>query len=248
MPMTSQRVQLEHLGLHERRGLCHLWVDDAKQAALHARTYDRVAVELIEMGAPAELVRSARRASASKRVHARLCIDIASAYAGTPLDPDAVELDEAPRGYGDPIVLAMTLVRSSCVGATIASMAARNASTHCADLVIRRTLRRVAVDETRNAGLGWAYLKWALGRGGALVAGNAFLLEAVGAALDEERSACTIPSPPRHASREQWLAEQGRLSAAKRAAITLETLRDVVVPCARAMMESMGHGAAADVA
>jgi hypothetical protein len=175
-------------------------------------------------------------------------VEIASAYAGTPLDPHAVERDAAPGGQHDPIGLAMELVRTACVGASVSAMVAKGTCDRCGDRVVRRTLRRIAVDETRHAALGWAYLKWALSPNGVLAAGSALLVEAVSAALDEERTSCTIPSPPRHSAREHWLAEQGRLSAAGRAGVVLETLRDVVVPCARATMAVLTDGVEADVA
>lgn len=248
VPRRATKPRTDHLSTQERQGLCGAWITDAQGSARAARVYERLALSLLALDAPRDLVRAARVASANKEVHVRLCVEIAAACAGRPLDADALGADQPAEPFADLVAATLELVKTGCIGATVGSMAARAAAENCTDLVIRRALRRIVVDDTRHAGFSWSCLKWVLG-GGALAAGDTFLAQAVRAALEEEQTSSTIPSPARHVAHERWLGEHGRLSARARAAVSLTTLRDVVVPCARALLDEIaGRRASVDVA
>jgi hypothetical protein len=141
------------------------WLAEVAQleaASVHA--FEILARELAAHGAPARLVRLARRAAADEVRHARsmrkLAIGTAAAapapsvFAGRVRSLEKVAIENAVEGC----------VRET-FGALLATWQARAAG----NARFRRTMARIARDETRHAELAWKVARWAeprLGRAG----------------------------------------------------------------------------------
>ncbi len=133
----------------------------AKMAHLEAASvpaFERLAEELAAHGAPARLVRAARRAALEEVRHARRMTTLAERHgAGLP------EVVVAPFGDVRSLeALATENAVEGCVretfGALLAGWQARGAE----DADVRQALATIAPDELRHAELSWAIDAWAL--------------------------------------------------------------------------------------
>jgi hypothetical protein len=134
----------------------------ARMAHLEAASvpaFERLAQELAAHGAPARLVRAARRSAAEEVRHALAMGSLARRH-GAPMPEVAVAPFE-PRTLE---ALAIENAVEGCVretfGALLAGWQARNAE----DGAVREALGTIAPDELRHAELSWAIDAWALGR------------------------------------------------------------------------------------
>jgi len=114
---------------------------------------------LVAFDAPARLSRAARRFAGDERRHARAAARLTRRFGGVLLrprvrrvpSPTLVELleDDAVEG---------------CVKETFGALLATWQAERAGDARVRRTLRRIAEDETRHAALAWEILRWGTGR------------------------------------------------------------------------------------
>jgi hypothetical protein len=125
--------------------------------------FARFTLELLSLGAPSELVLASQRALGDEIRHATTCFGLASAYAGRPLGPGALEmagsLDDSSFGG-----IVNRAIVEACIGETLAAVEALEGAHHASDPAVRRALAEIAEDEKRHAELGWRFLRWALER------------------------------------------------------------------------------------
>lgn len=199
-----------------RRALAAEWRTDAQYEHAAIASFGRFALELMELGAPPELVDAAHAAARDEVAHARVCFALASAYAGKPLGPGPLAMPP-PRETSLELLAAHTFVEG-CAGETLAAAMAFEAAHASRDPVVARVLRRIARDEERHADLAWRTCAWALRVGGERV--RRALLEA----------AQGRPTTPRAAA--EGLDAYGCLSTEARRAIAEQAWNEVVLPCA----------------
>ncbi len=123
-------------------------------------------LELLALGAPAELVGEATRAMSDEQRHAMRCFALASAYAEQALGPDALCIDGSLAAPTLESILETTLLEG-CIGELVAAAEARESASLTRDHFVHRTLCEIADDESRHATLAWRFLSWAIERGGA---------------------------------------------------------------------------------
>lgn len=122
-------------------------------------SFARASLQLLALGAPPELVAGAHAAALDEIEHARLCYGIASRYAGRPIGPGALAVDDAPIALS-PAAVAVETLLGGCVNEAIAALEARDASDAATDPAIRAALATIADDEARHAELAWRTLAW----------------------------------------------------------------------------------------
>ncbi|QSQ22576.1 hypothetical protein JY651_46980 [Pyxidicoccus parkwayensis] len=134
----------------------------ARMAHLEAASvpaFERLAEELEAHGAPARLVRAARRSAKDEVRHARAMERLARSH-GAPMP----ELQVAPFQPRSLEALALENAVEGCVretfGALLAGWQARTAE----DPAVREALRSIAPDELRHAELSWSIDAWARSR------------------------------------------------------------------------------------
>lgn len=148
--------------------LARAWREDARMEHASVASFARVTLELMALGAPAELVEGAQRAGLDEVRHARQCLAIARAYDGRDVRPGPLPLPEP-----EPIDLVSVARRALVEGGvaeTGASLMAERAAAGCRVPAIAACLRRIADDEADHAALAWRTVAWALREGGDLVA------------------------------------------------------------------------------
>lgn len=216
-------------GLRSR--LAAAWTRDALDEHASVASFARLALELLAVGAPAELVSLAQRAMGDEIRHAELCFGLASAYVGEPVGPSALSMTGALGARTSLAEVASAAVREGCVGETIAAFIAGSARDGATDPAVRAALGVIARDEASHAELAWKLVAWALRTGDADVA------RAI-----EDAFAAALSSPP--ALRDDEVgdprtAEHGQLSGAARRELAEQALAEVIRPCARALLA--GH-------
>jgi hypothetical protein len=200
----SRRVVVQpdvsSLSAAARSRLARAWERDALLEHASVGAFAALALRLLALGAPADLVERAQRASLQEVEHARMCFDLASAYAGEPRRPSA--LDGGDLGtLADVDDLAVETLVDGCLGEGVAAAEARASLRLCTDGAVRRVLARIARDEASHARLAWDVLAFALDRG-------------AGAAV--RRALAQLPGAGRGGAagpEERALAAHGRLPA-----------------------------------
>jgi hypothetical protein len=123
-------------------------------ASVHA--FERLATELATHGAPAWLVREARRAARDEMRHARTMRAIAKARG---VRVPAVRFAE--KSARSLAALARENAVEGCVHETYGAIAAHVQAERATDPTIRRAMKRIAADEKRHAALALAVADWA---------------------------------------------------------------------------------------
>ena len=131
----------------------------AEVSALEAASvpaFLRLAAELAKHGAPAQLVRAARRAAADEIRHAILTARAAAARGALPKFLTVVQL---------PVRSLLAVVtenaREGCVRETFGAITAAYQARHAADPELRALMTTIADDEARHAHLAWEVDAWA---------------------------------------------------------------------------------------
>ncbi len=153
-----------------RTRLRDAWLADAAAEHASVASFARFALELLAVGAPAELVTMAHHAALDEIRHATECFTIAARYdaplaaGASPFAPGPLSL-EGVSMRSDLATVAAAAAEEACVGETFSAMALARASASCTDASLRDVLARLASDEARHAELGWCFVGWAVARG-----------------------------------------------------------------------------------
>lgn len=205
------------------RGAREALSEHYRKAALleHASVaaFSRFVMDLLSVGAPADLVEEAGRAMLDESAHARLCFGLACGFSGTALGPSPLSVqDSLDRRTLKEIVV--TTVLEGCVGETIAAMEAVEALAHATDPAVRRALSRIAEDELRHAALAYRFVDWAISHFGPQVQEDVrgtFQAALTSQAPEPSGSRLAVPS-------------HGLLSPAHRRELRARALRELVAP------------------
>ena len=220
---------LELVSNDEFRGtIASGWLQQALMEHASVAAFARFSLQLLSLGAPAELVLAAAQAQADEIGHARDCFALARRYSAGDLGPGPLPLAGALAEL-DLRSIVLGTIAEGCIGETVAALEAAEACAHCTDPAARAVLERIAEDETRHAQLAWRFVAWALETGPAHVQGE------VRAAFAREL-ASVPPAAPSSSELERRLLQHGLMSAALRAELRERVLREVIAPCADALL------------
>jgi hypothetical protein len=226
------------LGPRERELLADHWTRTALMEHASVAAFARFALELLALGAPADLVAGAAAAMTDETKHARLAFTLASGYGGVEVGPGPLEVEGALAPISARSTF-RTLVREGCIGETLAAVEATETLAHATDPDVRDTLQAIAADETRHAELSWRAARWLFDSGDADF--RVWARAELTTAIAERR-----PARPSHASDvtattgRGRLAEHGLLPDPVREELTESTLRELVGPCAEVLLDSRG--------
>jgi hypothetical protein len=226
----SARVELEARALSPvaRAALAAAWIHSARAEHASVASFARFALELMALGAPADLVRGAQLAMGDEIAHAELCFGVARALTGDDVGPGPLSLDGLQMGAIDPVAVAVATVVEGCVNETLAAALALAELEAAEDADVVRALTKIAEDETRHAGLAWRTVAWMIRRFGEPV--REAVIEALRVARPfsiDDRVLAGVPVGVAHA--------HGRLPADEAREVLLTALEDIVGPCALAL-------------
>jgi len=223
-------VDVESLSVETRETLAQAWARDGAYEHASVASFARFILELMAVGAPANLVADAQSALADEVLHARACFALASAYAGRARGPGRFALDGAFAGERDLVSLALATLHEGCINETIAAVEADVAHSLAEVPAVRQTLQVVAADEARHAELAWRTLTWAL-----TIAGEP-LRVVLGEALDELRRTSASVAASDDAKAAKSMARYGRLSPGARSRITARVRQVLIIPRLEALL------------
>lgn len=194
--------------------------------------FARFSLELLALGAPAELLRDTQQALGDEIRHAEICFGLAAAYSGRQQRPGPLAMDGA---LTTPELRSVfeTAFLEACIGETLAAIEVEAALSQARDPEVVAALRGIAADERRHAELGWRFIRWALEAASPeeraeLTAG---MLASVHAALEAEQS---------YAAEEGELADalvaHGLLPERYRSEARRDALEQVCLPCVQALV------------
>ncbi len=146
-----------------RRRLAQHWTAIAALEHASVGSFARFSLQLLALGAPADLVADGQRAAADEVEHARMAYGIASAFAGEAFGPGPLSLDGITLD-ADPAAVLREVIVEGCIGETIGAAEAGAAARRVVDRHIATVCARIAEDELRHAALGWRTARWLLQR------------------------------------------------------------------------------------
>lgn len=209
------------------------WARVAQMEHASIAAFARFALQLLALGAPADLLTATHDAMRDETLHARLAFGLASRYLGACIGPARLDCSDALTAWDLGSVALGTLLEG-CIGETMAALDARDALARCSDPTTRSVLALIVRDETRHAELAWRFIHWALQREPAL----AQLLMASAERELERSLAAHLPVMTQvngSSAEGRLLAAHGMNQATSRARLHVDVLRHVVLPCLQAM-------------
>ena len=151
-----------------RDALANAWREDARMEHASIASFARFTMELLALGAPAEIIAASQSASLDEVQHAQLCFALTSRFSGQATGPGPLDMSAALRATSLAECAGWTVIEG-CIGETIAALTARAQLEMVRDEETLRALSRIAEDEERHAELAWRFVAWALAVGGASV-------------------------------------------------------------------------------
>lgn len=199
-------------------------------------SFSRVVMQLLAMGAPPNLVHQANQALADEIRHAELCFELANAHLNQTIEPGKLSVHDCMQGQLSPVAIAMGCFEEACLGETQAFLEASEAARHCQAPYIRSVLEQIAKDERAHAIFGWRMLGWVWGQLSCTERTQATrLLQDRIQAMQAQLDASETATEPRA---DQALESWGKLGPARLQRLRCQALREVVLPCARALLSS----------
>jgi hypothetical protein len=179
--------------------------------------FARFTLELVALGAPAELVSASVSAMTDETAHTRLCVELADRYSDTAFSPGVLDVTNA---LSEPDLLAVVdrAVLEGIFGETSAALEAAWARDAAEDEAVRHALTIIAEDESRHAALAVRFIAWAAKH-------DERVLPLVERRFREAQNAAAKEGAPNSAP---YAAEHGVLDAATRHAARNAMLHDVL--------------------
>lgn len=200
------------------------WLARAAMEHASVAAFARFTLQLLSLGAPADLIDASQQAGRDEARHARLCYAIASQLGG-PVGPDRLDL----RGLDLDVDVARVVLESileGCIGETIAAAKMRYLAARVEDREIAAMLESIAQDEAMHAALAWKALDWMLRNFDV----GAVARETFASAIHQQVGGSqTRPG-------ERVMVRYGVLDEATSAWVTGEVLRDVIAPAAAELL------------
>ena len=122
-------------------------------ASIHA--FERLAGELLDLGAPDELVEAAYASREDEVRHTRMTSKMARRFGGKPVEPQVAELPARSK-----LAIALENATEGCVRETWGALVAHRQAAGAGDESIRAMMAVIAEDETKHAGLAWDVAAW----------------------------------------------------------------------------------------
>lgn len=214
-----------------RGELARAWEHTARMEHASVAAFARFALDLLALGAPADLLARTHRAMADETKHARMAFAITSTYRGEDVGPGPLAMDGALDGAADVAVFVRRLVREGCVGETVAAIEADEAEASAIDPGVKNVLGVIANDESEHAQLAWRSLEWAV----ATFAQARSALEEEISILEGELAPAALRACDETDPREALLLKHGVVTPRGRARIRQAALRRAILPCLRSI-------------
>lgn len=143
------------------RRLAEHWTQIGLMEHASVAAFARFTLQLLALGAPADLVKESTMAQADEMRHATLAFELATSYGDAPVGPGPLDLSGALQSQSLEEVL-RTTIQEGCVGETRAALEAAEAARLATVPAVKAALDGIAADESRHAALAWRVVRWLL--------------------------------------------------------------------------------------
>ena len=232
-------AQVAH-GLPEavREQIAAGWAESGVHEHASVASFARFVMELMALGAPADLVRDATRAIEDEIRHAASCFGLASAYAGVALGPGELRVEGSMTHAGDWAHLLTSTIMEGCIGETLAACEAQWLVRQARPEAVRQALTEIAQDETEHALLAWRVVRWILEQ-------RPDLTDLARRTFEGAAPADRVFWASGATAQDSVLMAHGHLPEHLKASLRSHEFTHVVVPCAQALFEQGGSGSLA---
>lgn len=159
--LDTLKPNVECLSDQDRKAHCERWIDIGLMEHASIAAFARSTMQLMSVGAPADLINKTIQAMMDETKHARWAFTLASAYAGHAVAPGVISVDNV-LAHADFETLLETTILEGCIGETVAAIDAREDADNTTDPCVRNVLLQIAEDEMQHAILAWKTVQWAL--------------------------------------------------------------------------------------
>jgi hypothetical protein len=235
--VIPQPIDVTGLDADTRAALADAWASEGLSEHASVASFARFTVQLLALGAPAALIDASLRAQLDEVRHAQICFALASAYAGSPLGPDVLDVRGGLAESRDPAAIALSLAAEGCIAETVSAILVAAARDRARDPGLRASLASIARDELAHALLAWEALAWMCRRArDAESFAWAAKLEQVFRDAEQHvglgATTALAGDPPQ-------LRAHGYLPLDERREIAVRALAEVIGPAARALFASL---------
>lgn len=165
----ARATSIADVSERDRRALAEHYTREATFEHASIAAFARVSLSLLAVGAPPHLLVDTHRAGLDEIAHAEAMYRMASAWSGSTVGPEALDLTGAVEIRSSLVDLAEEAFFEGAVGEVVASLVLREESERAPDLETRSILGTMAADEENHAELAWRTVAWALSRDDASV-------------------------------------------------------------------------------
>lgn len=230
---SDERPDVSALEPATRALLAEYWTREALTEHASIASFARCILELLALGAPADLLAAAQRALTEEQEHARTAFAFASAYAGAPVGPGPLEATGSLAGVIDRRSVALSTAREACIAETVAALLLADAAAQATDAVVRAALQRTADEEMAHAALGWRTVAWLLADAEPEL--RAEVADVFASAADHVGLGTLVAIAP---AQEAEAAGHGLQSEASRRRVARDALTSVIAPAAVALLSA----------
>lgn len=206
-----------------RTRLVDAWSLAARFEHASIASFNQFSLQLLALGAPADLVAATNLAALQEVEHARASFAIASAYAGRGVGPGPLAVASQLESL-ELLAVTTATVREGCVEETLAAAEAAEVERRATVPAVRWVLARVAREEREHAALAYRFVAWACSIGGDPVrdAARQTFRDALAAARTEPADVDSDDGAP--------LEPHGRLAPATRAQTRSSAITHLLEP------------------
>lgn len=222
-----------------RRAAEH-WIACARMEHASVAAFARFALQLMQLGAPPELLDSTTKAMQDEIAHAKVCFALAKRYSGQAKSAGPLEVSSALEHELEPVRIAVDVFLEGCVGESVAALEASEMSRISTDRAVCRALDKIAKDEHEHALLAWRSLAWMLGTLQAPEKDK--VCAALGRLVVELREELGERSPDVHRTGPDKLEQHGVPSPQRKAALRRQAIAQLILPCAKALLAQPSAG------
>lgn len=205
------------------------WTLAARFEHASIASFNKFSLELLALGAPAELLLASNLAAVQEVEHARASFALASAYAGRGIGPGPLPIEHVASATVDLLSVTVATVRDGCVEETLAAAEAACAEQKATVPAVRWVLARIAAEEREHAALAYRFVRWSCG-----VGGNA-VRAAAEHAFREALETCRAEPAPMGPGYTLDAEAHGRLCPGSRAAARQQALVELLEPAQSAL-------------
>jgi hypothetical protein len=145
----------------ERAWLGRKWLEAGLGEHASVAAFACFVLDLMQLGAPPDLILGAVHAMEDEVEHARLCFGVARQFNNGPASPGPMLLPQRSE-HREPAAILESAIFEGCFEEVVSAECARVARDRADASYIRNVMERIAADEARHADLSWRAVEWIL--------------------------------------------------------------------------------------